>query len=90
MRSNIRKSLLFKELAYRVHKSAIKIDPRIEMARCYHKVFNTWPNFRNPKSLIEKIYWLQLNSDTSRWSLCADKFKVRSYLKEKGCESYLI
>lgn len=67
----------------------IKIDPRIEMARCYHKIFGVFPNFKEPKSLVEKIYWLQLNTDTSLWSLCADKYSVRDYVLEKGLGDYL-
>ena len=59
------------------------------MARCYYKVFGTLPDFRNPKSLIEKVYWLQLNTDTSLWSVCADKYRVRDYIKEKHLERYL-
>ena len=76
-------------MAYLMHRATVYINPRIEMARCYHKVFGEWPNFREPKSLMEKIYWLQLNTDTSLWSLCADKYRVREFLKERGCGAYL-
>lgn len=82
-------SSLYKEIAYMMHRATVYINPRIEMARCYHKVFGEWPNFREPKSLMEKIYWLQLNTDTSLWSLCADKYRVREFLKERGCGAYL-
>lgn len=77
------------EVLYWIHRAAIKIDPRIEMARCYHKIFGVWPNFKEPKTLVEKIYWLQLNTDTSLWSICADKYKVRNILVEKGLGDYL-
>ena len=89
MRDVMKNSLLYKEIAYLIHRGLLKIDPRIEMSRCYHKLMGGWPNFRNPKSLIEKIYWLQLHSDTSKWSKCADKYLVRDYLVEKGCGQYL-
>ena len=79
----------FSGLAYRVHQFSLKINPRIEMARCYYKIFGKLPDFTNPKSLIEKIYWLQLNTDTSQWSYCADKYLVRSFLEKKGCGQYL-
>lgn len=46
-------------------------------------------NWDNPTNLIEKINWLQLNSDTTLWTKCADKYRVREYLKEKGCGNYL-
>lgn len=43
----------------------------------------------DPKDLREKIIWLQFNSDTSLWTLCADKYRVREYVLEKGCGDIL-
>ena len=42
-------------------------------------------NWENPTDLREKIIWLQFNSDTSLWTLCADKLRVRKYVEENGC-----
>ena len=39
----------------------------------------------NPTDLREKIIWMQFHMDTSLWTLCADKYLVREYVKEKGC-----
>lgn len=83
MRRNIKKIILL------LHKICVKINPKIEMARCYHKTFHRWPSFNNPKDLVEKIYWLQLNSDTSLWTKCADKFAVREYVDQCGCSDIL-
>jgi hypothetical protein len=55
----------------------------------YKNVFGENPNLKNPKNLIEKIIWLQFNSDTSLWTLCADKFRVREYVKNRGQEDIL-
>lgn len=55
----------------------------------YKKVFHHNVNWDSPHDLIEKIYWLQLNTDTSMWSFCADKFKMREYVTSKGYEQYL-
>lgn len=30
---------------------------------------------------------MQFNTDTSLWTRCADKFLVREYIKECGCEN---
>ena len=80
---------LYQGLVYWVHCLVLSIDPRIEMARCFHKVFGEFPNFKRPKSFIEKIYWLQLNTDTELWSLCTDKYRVREYVTRKGLGMYL-
>ena len=65
------------------------VDPQIEMKRIYKKVFHRDPDLNNPKDLVEKTYWLQLHSDTSLWTKCADKYGLRSYVEELGLGQYL-
>lgn len=64
-------------------------DPRINANKVYRQFFNKNINWEHPKNLIEKIYWLQLFTDTSLWTLCADKFRMREYVKKKGLEMLL-
>lgn len=87
--NTIRNSFIYKLLALQVHRVLVLISPRIEMQRCYKSVFNMKADLKNPKDLIEKIYWLQLYSDTSLWTLCADKYRVREYLQRKGLDGFL-
>jgi hypothetical protein len=47
-------------------------------------------NLRNPKSLNEKINWLKLYYRTPLHTQCADKYEVRSYIKNKIGEEYLV
>lgn len=70
-------------------KHQINKDARIIPNKIYKDVFGKDINWNNPTTLIEKIYWLQLYSDTSLWTKCADKYKVREYVKEKGCAGSL-
>lgn len=76
---------LFKEL-YRNHlvsdKKAIKIR--------FKRAFGYLPDLENPKTLNEKIQWLKLNDRTELHTLCADKYKVRKFVKEKIGEQYLV
>lgn len=46
-------------------------------------------NWDNPQTLNEKIQWLQLYTDTSIWSKYADKYELRSLVKELGYEDCL-
>ena len=80
---------LYKKCAGLFHLLSVKINPKREMNRVYSATFHRNIDFQNPKNLIEKIYWLQLYSDTSLWTKCADKYLMREYVKSKGCEEYL-
>lgn len=56
----------------------------------YKLRFGSFPNLRSPQDLNEKILWLSLYSDTTKWSKLADKYAVRGYLKEKGLDDHLV
>lgn len=47
-------------------------------------------DFRSPKDLNEKIQWLMFYTDTSLWTLLADKYRVREYVEQKIGKEYLI
>lgn len=41
-------------------------------------------NLKNPKDIDEKVNYMKLFADTTLWSICADKWGVREYVKERG------
>lgn len=61
----------------------------MEMRRVYRNIFKRYPDLDFPCDLVEKTYWLQLHSDTSLWTVCADKYRFRDYVKGLGLEHYL-
>ncbi len=75
-------------LANKVKKIRIRYlanrDPRENANRIYRRVFHKDIDWDNPKDLIEKIYWLQLFTDTTLWTKCADKYRMREYVDSKG------
>lgn len=81
------------EMILNIYKSyKVKIvarNPQKVANKIYKSIMNKDINWDNPKDLIEKIYWLQLYTDTSLWTLCADKYKMREYVKSKGCYDLL-
>lgn len=83
------KSYYYRKLAYLYQKWSVKRNPMNEINRYYELRFRKKPNLDNPKNLIEKIYWMQLHCDTSIWTLCADKYRMREYVTSCGCEAYL-
>jgi len=56
----------------------------------FKKRFGYTLDFHNPQTINEKIQWLKLYDRSKTHTLCADKFKVREYIKEKIGEQYLI
>ncbi len=52
--------------------------------------FKKMPDFKNPKTMNEKILYMKLFTDTTEWTRLADKYKVRDYVKECGLEQYLV
>ncbi len=56
----------------------------------YYIRFKRFPRLKNPQDLNEKILYLKLYSDTSRWTQLADKYKVREYVESCGLSDILI
>ncbi|MBD5188528.1 MAG: hypothetical protein HDS96_05380 [Bacteroidales bacterium] len=56
----------------------------------YFARFHRLPRLQNPKDLNEKILWMKLYADTTRWTELADKYKVRNYVEGLGLGKYLV
>lgn len=56
----------------------------------YKEVFSKDLDLENPKSFNEKIQWRILKDRQDKYTILADKYKVREYVKEKIGEEYLI
>ncbi len=66
------------------------LPDKIYIKRTFKNTFGYELNLENPKTIQEKINWLQLNDRTPLHTLCTDKYAVRDYVKEKIGEQYLI
>lgn len=56
----------------------------------FKKTFGRKPDLRNPRTFNEKLNWLRLYGTHGRWNMCADKYRVREFVKERIGERYLI
>lgn len=72
-----------------LYKILYKIKPRYAADLMYYKAFRTRMNLASPHTLVEKINWMQFYSDTTLWTQCADKYRMREYVAEKGLEDCL-
>ncbi|RLA82598.1 MAG: glycosyl transferase [Epsilonproteobacteria bacterium] len=56
----------------------------------FKKYFGYELDFKNPRTINEKLQWLKLYDRTSLHTKCADKFEVREYVEDKIGSKYLI
>lgn len=80
---------LYRYCAYLIHKRACTKDPLGEINRIYVPIFGRKINLSNPQNLVEKIFWMEMYCDLSEWTLMADKYRMREYVKSRDCEKYL-
>lgn len=64
--------------------------PKLLVTILYKIAYGKWLDWEHPKTLNEKIHWLKFYSDTSLWTILADKYRVREYVKNKECGELLV
>lgn len=67
------------------------LSPRLNTKLIFLKKFGRWPDLKNPKTLNEKILKLKLEEygHDELIKQCADKYRVREYIKDCGQEKCL-
>ncbi len=64
--------------------------PKTMISLFYWRMTGERLDWSSPQDIDAKIGWLKIYGDTSMWPLCADKYRVREYIKEKGLGDMLI
>lgn len=62
--------------------SAKKIDAKLR----FHRTLD----LKNPKSLADKVTYIELHEQSPLAPMCTDKYAVREYIHKKGLEDILI
>lgn len=66
------------------------INTRLGTIIVYRIVMGYFPNLKVPLTFNEKIQWLKLNEYSKNiYKICADKYLVRDFIKQNGCEGIL-
>lgn len=77
----------------KIREVAAVISPKCMIKLLYRYYFKKKLNLIDPRTLDEKIQWLKLNEypyeKNPIYTICADKYKVREYVKEMGCRDNL-
>lgn len=66
------------------------LPEKYRLKRRFKRIMGYTLNLEKPVTLNEKIQWLKLYDRTELHPICADKYAVRDYIKEKIGEEYLI
>lgn len=64
-------------------------NPKLLMSIRYFVQFHKPLHLRHPRNLNEKILYLSLMTDTTRWTELADKYRVRKYIEDCGYKDNL-
>jgi len=72
-----------------IHESWAVLFPANYARYFYRKASNKELNLKDPRDYNEKLEWLKIYSDTSLWTECADKYKVRKYIHNCGFDHIL-
>ena len=67
---------ILKVLKFVPDKLMLKLQYRIKLGRKL--------NLKTPKRYTEKLQWYKLYYRTEKMTICADKYRVREYLQQKG------
>ena len=75
-----------------VFKSATLISPTLNTKLRYRYLFKKKLNLKNPETLNEKLLWLKLKRYNHDQLVvqCADKYRVRDYVRSCGYEDILV
>lgn len=78
------------KIKFRIRHMMGHVCPKQLVSVLYKRAFGRKIDWKNPLTLNEKIQWLKFNTDTRIWTLLADKYRVREYVKERGCGDLLV
>src|SRR4051794_21598235 len=66
-----------------------KVFPKTELELMFFLKHGFKLNLNNPKTYNEKLNWMKIYYRNDLMPLCADKYTVRQYVKDRGCEELL-
>lgn len=69
--------------------SGLETDKRL-LRELFEPRFGHPPNFERPRTFNEKVQWRKLHDRRPLLSLLADKYRVRSYVRERLGSAYLV
>ena len=66
-----------------------KTNPKKAIDMKWNRFYREKFPWNNPRTLDEKITWLSIMTDTSKWTEYSDKYEVRKYIESLGLKDIL-
>ena len=73
----------------KLYKFLNLLPDKIVIKLQYYASLGRWPNLKNPKRFTEKLAWYKLNYRVPLMTQCADKYRIRFYISDKGYSEFL-
>ena len=70
-------------------KKIVETDRKKAMDMKWNRFYREKFPWDNPRTLNEKLTWLEAMTDTSKWSEYSDKYEVRKYIESLGLKDIL-
>lgn len=74
-----------------INRILLEISPIVYSKRRYKQILQKKLNLKEPREFNEKLMWLKFNKycNNKLVTQCTDKYKVREYVEECGCQEIL-
>ena len=63
-------------------KELIDTNPKKAIEMKWNRFYRKRFPWKNPRTLNEKVTWMEVMTDTSKWTEYTDKYEVRKHIEE--------
>ena len=70
-------------------KELIDTNPKKAIDMKWNRFYRKRFPWKNPRTLNEKVTWMEVMTDTSKWTEYTDKYEVRRHIEELGLKDIL-
>mgnify|MGYP000555659891 FL=1 len=84
---NVLKNLIFDGVLFFLRNF---VPSSVYLSFIFPRILGYRLDLQNPKTFNEKIQWIKLKDKNPLYTLCADKYKVRDFVKARIGSGYLI
>ncbi len=70
-------------------KTIVETNPKKAVEMKWNRFYRKKFPWKHPRTLNEKVTWLSVMTDTSKWTEYSDKYEVRKYIESLGLKDIL-